>query len=286
MPIDLDFVDRFVGRAGAPGERTWTVKDTLLYAVAVGAGHGDAARELEFTTENSTVRHRVLPSFIAVAARGDLPEGITLDLSKILHADMGFELFADVPAEGRVMSTTRVDGIYDKGSGALVSSSTDVVDVETGQPIARLTSSTFVRGEGGFGGDRGPKDSWELPGREPDAVIRYETLAEQGLIYRLTGDSNPLHSDPEFARKAGYPAPILHGMCTYGFTARGLLHAVADSDPAVFGGMYGRFTKPVQLGETLEIQVWKTEGGGVFRTLDSKGDVVIDRGRVSLRGAS
>lgn len=282
MAIDFDYV----GRAGEPTEKSWTVKDTLLYAVAVGAGHGDPSKELEFTTENSSIAHRVLPSFICVAAGGRLPAGFSIDMTRMLHAEMSFELLGDLPSEGSVVSTARVDGIYDKGSGALISTVTDVVDTATGQPLARLGSGLFIRGAGGFGGDRGPSDGWQLPDRTPDVVVHYETLPEQALIYRLTGDRNPLHSDPVFAQRAGFAAPILHGMCTYGFTARALLHAVADSDPSAFGGMYGRFTKPVPLGEALDIQIWRTEDGGVFRTLDSHGDVVIDRGRATLRGAA
>lgn len=281
MAIDL----AFVGAAGGETEQRWTAKDTLLYAVAVGAGHGDPSTELEFTTENSAVGHRVLPSFICVAARSVLPVGFSVDMTRMLHADMHFELLGDIPADGHVRSTMRIDGIYDKGSGALIATTTDVVDFESGKLLARLGSGMFVRGEGGFGGQRGPTDGWASPEREPDSILTYETLPEQALIYRLTGDRNPLHSDPEFAVKAGFPAPILHGMATYGFTARALLHAVADSDPSRFGSMYGRFTKPVQLGETLEVQVWKTADGALFRTMDSSGDVVIDRGRMSLRSA-
>jgi acyl dehydratase len=282
MAIDLDYV----GRSGEPTERSWTVKDTLLYAVAVGAGHGDPTSELEFTTENSTVKHRVLPSFICVAAGGRLPEGFSFDGARMLHAEMSFELLGDLPAEGRVISTARIDGIYDKGSGALISTVTEVIDAESGAPLARLGSGLFVRGDGGFGGERGPRDDWSVPDREPDTTVSYDTLPEQALIYRLTGDRNPLHSDPVFAQRAGFSAPILHGMCSYGITARALLHAVADSEPAAFGGMYGRFSKPVQPGETLTVEVWKTEDGALFRTRDSVGDVVIDRGRASLRAAS
>lgn len=282
MAIDLEYV----GKSGEPTERSWTVKDTLLYAVAVGAGHSDPSHELEFTTENSTVEHRVLPSFICVASGGRLPEGFTFDGTRMLHAEMSFELLGDLPAEGSVVSTARIDGIYDKGSGALISTVTDVVDAQSGALLARLGSGLFIRGDGGFGGDRGPKDDWAAPDRQPDVTVSYDTLPEQALLYRLTGDRNPLHSDPVFAQRAGFPAPILHGMCSYGITARALLHIVADSDPAVFGGMYGRFSKPVQLGETLTVEVWKTDGGALFRTRDSLGDIVIDRGRVSLRGRS
>lgn len=279
MAIDLDFV----GRSGEPVERTWTTDDALLYAVAVGAGQGDPSRELEFTTENSEVTHRVLPSFICVAARGQQPAGFKVDMTKMLHADMSFELFQDVPAEGHTRSTSTITGIFDKGSGALVQSTTEVEDAATGAPLGRLISGQFVRGEGGFGGDRGPKDDWVLPDREPDEIVHYETRPEQALIYRLTGDHNPLHSDPAFAARSGFAAPILHGMCTYGFSARALLHAAAGSDPSRFGKMYGRFSKTVQLGESFDIQVWRTDDGALFRTLDSHGDVVIDRGRFNFR---
>ncbi|GAT74935.1 3-alpha,7-alpha, 12-alpha-trihydroxy-5-beta-cholest-24-enoyl-CoAhydratase [Microbacterium sp. HM58-2] len=279
MAIDLDFV----GRSGEPVKNTWTTRDTLLYAIAVGAGQGDASRELAFTTENSEVAHRVLPSFICVASRGKNPDGFSVDMTKMLHADMSFELFQDVPAEGHTSSTSTITGIFDKGSGALVRTTTEVTDAVTGVPVGRLISGQFVRGEGGFGGDRGPRDEWTVPDREPDETVHYETRPEQALIYRLTGDRNPLHSDPAFAVRSGFAAPILHGMCTYGFTARALLHAVAGSDPSKFGSMYGRFSKTVQLGESLDVQVWRTDAGAVFRTLDSHGDVVIDRGRFTFR---
>lgn len=279
MAIDLGYV----GKSGEPRERSWTSKDALLYAVAVGAGHGDPSKELEFTTENSGTAQRVLPSFICVAAGAPGPEGLTYDLTKLLHAEMAFELFDELPTEATVSSVSTVDGIYDKGSGALISTSTAVRDAVTGKLLARLISGAFIRGDGGFGGDRGPRDKWTLPDREPDESIAYETVPEQALIYRLTGDRNPLHTDPEFAKRAGFEAPILHGMASYGFTARALLHAVADGEPARFRSMYGRFSKTVTPGETLTIQVWREVGGALYRTLDSEGDVVIDRGRVTTR---
>lgn len=279
MAIDVSYV----GRTGTPSDRSWESKDALLYAIAVGAGHGDPSRELEFTTENSQVPQRVLPSFICVAAGGRLPDGFSIDMTRMLHAEMGFELHGELPTAGEVTSVTGIEGIWDKGSGALVSTSTEVVDRETGAPVARLGSGLFVRGEGGFGGDRGPKDGWTLPDRGPDSTVEYETLPEQALLYRLTGDRNPLHSDPVFARRAGFDAPILHGMCTYGFTGRALLHEVAKSDPGSFGSMYARFSKTVPLGARLTVQIWRTDDGAVFRTLDGAGDVVLDRGRMGLR---
>ncbi|SLK15281.1 MULTISPECIES: MaoC family dehydratase [unclassified Arthrobacter] len=279
---DLSYLS-YVGKTGEATTRSWKSQDSLLYAVAVGAGGGDPARELEFTTENSHVAQRVLPSFVCVAATAPLPDGFSVDMTKMLHAEMSFELFRELEPSGSVVSVAKIDSVYDKGTGALVSFSTEVRDSSTNELVARLGSGMFLRGEGNFGGERGPKDDWQLPARTPDNTVVYKTLREQALIYRLTGDRNPLHSDPAFARSAGFDAPILHGMCTYGFTARGLLHAVAGGDPARFGSMYGRFSKSVTPGETLTIQVWLTEGGAQFRTLDSDGDVVIDRGRVMLR---
>ncbi|MBH0024819.1 MaoC family dehydratase [Salinibacterium sp. SWN248] len=279
MAIDTSYV----GKTGAPLRRTWESKDALLYAVAVGAGQGDASAELKFTTENSAVQQRVLPSFICVAAGGPLPDGFSIDMTKMLHADMGFELFGDLDASGDVTSTASITGIFDKGSGALVSTATDVVDTASGELVARLQSGMFVRGEGGFGGERGPGDGWEQPDREPDVIITYETRPEQALLYRLTGDRNPLHSDPTFAARAGFPAPILHGMCTYGFTARALLHGIAGSDPSRFGSMHARFTKVVSLGETLTVRMWSEDSGARFQTLNSAGEVVLDRGSMTLR---
>lgn len=279
MVVDLSFV----GKSGGTFERSWTSKDALLYAVSVGAGLGDPSRELEFTTENSTVPQRVLPSFVCVGGGGSMPEGFSIDMTRMLHAEMGFELLADLKPEGSLRSSGMISGIYDKGSGALVQTQSEAVDPESGDVVARLTSGMFLRGEGGFGGDRGPSDDWALPDREPDTTITYETRPEQALLYRLTGDRNPLHSDPEFARQAGFDKPILHGMCSYGFTARAILHGVAGSDPSQFGGMYARFSKTVLPGEALTVQMWLEDDGAKFRTLNPAGETVLDRGRATLR---
>ena len=132
-------------------------------------------------------------------------------------------------------------------------------------------------------GERGEDAPWARPDREPDAQIVYPTRLDQALLYRLTGDRNPLHSNPEFARQAGFERPILHGMCTYGFTARALLHAVADSDPDHFGGFSARFSKTVDPGDTLTVSIWRTEDGALFQTAKQTGDIVVDRGVMTLR---
>lgn len=281
MPLDHGLI----GVESAPYERSWTSADTLLYALGVGAGTG----ELAFTTENSAgIRQRVLPTFAVLAAQA--PTGRRLgdfDPAMLVHAEQAFELHRELPPAGRVRTTSTVTGVYDKGSGALVTSEARAVDAESGEPLITSRSSVFIRGEGGFGGERGPRDEWADPGRPPDHTVTYETHPDQALLYRLSGDRNPLHSDPAFAARAGFPRPILHGLCTYGITGRALLHAVAGSDPARFAAMSGRFSSPVFPGETLTVSIWTGDGGAtaLFRTAKEDGTVVIDRGRAAFRAA-
>jgi acyl dehydratase len=275
-----------VGVEGEPHERSWTSTDALLYAIAVGAGLGDPLRELEFTTENSAgIEQQVLPTFGVLVARGGRP-GRSLgsfDPARLVHAEQAFELHRPLPVAGTARTTSTVTGIYDKGSGALVVTQSVAVDAETGDPLVTSTGSAFISGEGGFGGERGPRDVWERPERDPDLWVEEQTRPEQALLYRLTGDRNPLHTDPKFAARGGFSVPILHGMCTYGFTGRALLHALCDSDPARFGSMSGRFTRPVLPGETLVVSIWREDGGGLFQTAKQDGTVVIDRGRMRVR---
>ncbi len=278
-----------IGVAGEPHERSWTSTDALLYAIAVGAGLGDPLRELEFTTENSAgIEQKVLPTFGVLVARGGGAGRAlgTFDWAMLVHAEQAFELHRPLPAAGTTRTTSTVTGIYDKGSGALVVTESVAVDAETGDPLVTSTSSAFIRGEGGFGGERGPREgggAWKRPEREPDLRVEEPTRPEQALLYRLTGDRNPLHTDPQFAARGGFSRPILHGLCTYGVTGRALLHAMCDSDPARFGGMSGRFTSPVLTGETLVVSVWREDGGALFQTAKQDGTVVIDRGRVRVR---
>jgi len=277
-----------IGVAGEPHERSWTSTDALLYAIAVGAGLGDPLRELEFTTENSAgIEQQVLPTFGVLVARGGRP-GRSLgsfDAARLVHAEQAFELHRPLPVAGTARTTSTVTGIYDKGSGALVVTESVAVDASTGEALVTSTGSAFISGEGGFGGERGPRDVWERPDRDPDLRVEEQTRPEQALLYRLTGDRNPLHTDPKFAARGGFSVPILHGMCTYGMTGRALLHALCDSDPARFGAMSGRFTRPVLPGETLVVSIWRDDGGALFQTAKQDGTVVIDRGRVRVRDA-
>ena len=274
MPINPDAA----GSVGQPAEFSWTSKDSLLYAMGVGAGVSDPTGfELEFTTENSNdVTQRALPTQVVVMGGGSTPGFGDFNPVHLLHAEQAITLHQPVPAAGTAIATGRVGPIYDKGKAALIYLETDVADVD-GNPIWNTRSGLFIGGEGGWGGDRGPATEWHLPDRDADHVVAYPTRPDQALLYRLNGDRNPLHSDPTFAAAAGFDKPILHGLCTYGFTGRALLHALCDSDPARFGGMGGRFKSPVVPGETLEVHAWEEDGRVMFQT--RVGDrVVFDNG--------
>ena len=274
MPINPDAA----GSVGPSAEFSWTSKDSLLYAMGVGAGVSDPTGfELEFTTENSNdVTQRALPTQVVVMGGGSTPGFGDFNPVHLLHAEQAITLHQSVPAAGTAVATGRVGPIYDKGKAALVYLETDVADVD-GNPIWNTRSGLFIGGEGGWGGDRGPATEWHLPDRDADHVVAYPTRPDQALLYRLNGDRNPLHSDPTFAAAAGFDKPILHGLCTYGFTGRALLHALCDSDPARFGSMGGRFKSPVVPGETLEIHAWEEDGQVMFQT--RVGDrVVFDNG--------
>ncbi|WP_233600272.1 MaoC family dehydratase [Micromonospora sp. M71_S20] len=272
---------------GQPYERSWTSTDALLYAVGVGAGLGDPLRELAFTTENSEgVEQKVLPTYGVLLARAPVARNIgVFDRAMLVQAEQHVELHRPLPVAGTVLVTSTVTGMYDKGSGALVEFESVAVDAVDGQPLVTARFGMFVRGEGGFGGDRGASAPWQPPDRDPDHRVVQRTRPEQALLYRLSGDRNPLHTDPAVAARGGFSRPILHGPCTYGFTGRVLLHELCGSDPARFISMSGRFTAPVTPGDSLVVSIWRGDDGAAsFRTAREDGTVVIDRGRLRYRG--
>jgi acyl dehydratase len=278
-----------VGVRGESLARSWTSADALLYAVGVGAGLGDPLQELQFTTENTAgVEQQVLPTFGVLIAQARPARSLgDFDRAMLVHAEQYVELHGPLPVDGTVLASSTVTGIYDKGSGALVVSESQAVDAETGDTMVTSRTGTFIRGEGGFGGDRGSSEPWPVPDRAPDHAVTLQTRPEQALLYRLSGDRNPLHADPAFAARGGFSRPILHGLCTYGFTGRALLHALCGCDPAKFVSMYGRFSHPVLPGDSLVISIWLTEGGSAqFRTALQDGTVVIDRGVARYRASA
>src|SRR5215472_3943672 len=281
MPLNMEAV----GRSFGPSETRWSSKDALLYALGVGAGQDDPLGELEFTTENShEVAQRVLPTFGVIVVQQGGPRQSLGDFNRamLVHAEQALTLHRPLPVEGRASITSTLKGIYDKGSGALVVTESTATDTQSGEPLLSTTSSAFIRGEGGFGGDRGPSATWERPAGDPDHCVSAQTRTDQALLYRLSGDRNPLHSDPAFAARAGFPRPILHGLCTYGVTGRLLLHTVCGSDPARFRSMRARFSRPVLPGARLTVSIWVDGTSAKFQTTDDDGQVVIDHGEVEF----
>lgn len=279
MPINPDAV----GSKGEPAEKAWTSKDSLLYALGVGCG----TQDLQFTTENTSgVDQRALPTMAVVLGMGGgggMAKIGTFNPAMLVHGEQGIELLDELPVAGKVSTVSEITGIWDKGKGAVIQTTAESTDVATGKPLFRTTSSIFIRGEGGWGGERGPSGPAEpVPSTAADEKVTYATREDQALIYRLSGDRNPLHSDPKFAEMGGFPKPILHGLCTYGFTGRALLASLCDNDPARFKAMAGRFSSPVFPGEALTVEIWRTgDGTASFHTLGEDGRVVLDAGRAT-----
>ncbi len=286
MPINKDAV----GSKGTARTWAWDSRDALIYALGVGCGVADpVGSELEFTTENTMgVDQKVLPTFGVLAgfnAHGgkSAMSGIgTYDPRMLVHGEQGIRLHRPIPVAGEITLVDEITGIYDKGKGAVVATKAVATLTADSQPLFELTSSVFIVGEGGFGGDRGPSDKINVaPDRAPDHAVTYQTREDQALLYRLSGDRNPLHSDKKFSDVGGFPKPILHGLCTYGFTGRALLSALCGNAPARFKSMEGRFSSPVLPGESLTIRMWTGEGEpgtAIFQTVGGDGRIVLNNG--------
>ena len=289
MPINQEAV----GSKGTARTWAWDSRDALLYALGVGAGMEDpVGSELEFTTENTMgVDQKVLPTFGVLAgfnAKGGksaMSNAGTYDPRMLVHGEQGIRLHRPIPVEGEISIVDEITGIFDKGKGAVVATQAVATLTADGKPLFDLTSSVFIVGEGGFGGDKGPSGQTNVaPDRAPDHEVTYQTRPDQALLYRLSGDRNPLHSDKKFSDVGGFPKPILHGLCTYGFTGRALLSALCGNEPARFKAMDGRFTSPVLPGEALTIKIWTGEGEdgmAIFQTVGGDGRVVINNGGFS-----
>lgn len=285
MPINPDAV----GTVSAAVESSWTSRDALLYAVGVGAGQDplDPA-ELPFVTENSMAfDQRVLPTFAVV-----LPDvsgvfgGIgSFNPAMLVHGEERIRMFGELPPQGTISTVAEITAIWDKGKGAVVEVTSRSTLDGGSDPLFEVVMSAFIRGEGGWGGERGPSGpQHEPPDRPADEVIALSTRPEQALLYRLSGDRNPLHSDPSFAAMAGFDRPILHGLCTFGFTGRAILRALCDADPARLESLGGRFSSPVFPGEALSVEIWRNgEHEAVYRTLGEDGRVVLDAGHATTR---
>jgi acyl dehydratase len=269
-------------------EQTYTQRDVMLYALGLGLGMNPLNREeLSFVYEKDL---KVLPTMCCVLGTPGMwlaKPDTGVDYSKVVHGEMGFTIHKALPIAGCVRAKTRVKDVFDKGEGvgALIVTQSEICDRESGDKLATTTSSIFARGNGGFGGERGPSSVKAIPeDREPDEVCDLPTLPQSALIYRLSGDYNPLHCDPDVAEQAGFPRPILHGLCTFGIAGHAILRTICNYDPLRFTGMKARFSAPVFPGETIRTEMWRSSGGlAVFRSrVIERNVVVLDQGTAAV----
>ena len=262
------------------GYQEYSANDCILYALAVGAGAGDPAADLDLIYEKKL---KVLPTMaVTMASQGTMwvaDPATGIDLSKLLHGEQYLTIHKPFPVSAKVKSRSYVEEIYDKGveKGSVMMLAREISDADSGEHLATCTSAVFLRGNGGCGGpSTGQPKPQAIPEREPDFVIDAISREEQAALYRLTGDTNPLHIDPKFAAMGGFPKPILHGLCTYGFAARAVISAVCNGDPARLRKFNLRFANPVFPGETLRTQIWKeSDGSAAFRTFVVERELLV-----------
>jgi acyl dehydratase len=273
--------DALKARHFPPVEQAYTRRDTILYALGLGLG-GDPLdpAHLRATYERAE-GFCALPSMVNVLAGPGfwaMEADTGLTWQKILHGEQSFTLHAPLPDEGTLIGETRVVDIIDKGEGkgALIYSERRMTDKATGTLIATVEGTSFARGDGGFGGPSGPvKPVHQMPDTAPQTTFDHATLPGQALIYRLSGDYNPLHADPAIAASAGFDRPILHGLSTLGIAAWSITAALADGDAAALKHLQLRFSAPVYPGETIRTEMWRDGNDVTFRARVVERDVVV-----------
>lgn len=285
----LDY-DRLLRLAIPDSVQQYEARDSMLYALALGLGQDPTdAAQLRFVYEKDLC---VLPTMGVVLAHPgfwarDLDSGI--DWLRIVHGEQGLVLHRPLPPAARVIGRSRIVDAVDKGAGrgALVYYERRIFEADSGEPLCTVTQTLFCRGDGGFGGPSRPlPEPHPIPARPPDHVCELPTLPQAALLYRLNGDMNPLHADPQIARAAGYERPILHGLATFGVAGHALLKTVCADDPARLRSMTARFTAPVYPGERLATSIWLDGEVASFTVRVVGRDVVaIGNGRAELGGA-
>jgi len=284
MPIDYE---KLIRSEIPEVQQTYTRRDTMLYALGVGLGADPCdPGQLKFVYEENL---QALPTMAIILGYpgpwyAHVDAGITR--SHVVHGEQGFTIHRPLPVEGTIAGRTKITGVVDKGKdkGALVMLETEVRDKTSGGLICTLTSTGFCRADGGFGGPTGPaKNPHAIPTGDPQLVCDLPTLPQAALIYRLSGDYNPLHADPAYARKAGFTRPILHGRCTFSIAGHAILKTCCGYDPARLRSMEGRFSSPVYPGEMIRTEIWQDGPVVSFRsTVPARGVTVINNGRAEI----
>jgi len=262
-----------VGVEFDPLKISWNEKDTMLYALGVGA---KPSGELDFLYERKGPL--VLPTYAVIPgmrALGNLGQAVKLKIQRLLHGEQSVELIRPLPANADIILNSRISEVWDKGKAGVIGVTSEGSD-EDGL-LFKTHATLFYIGGGDFGGEPGPSSSGKNlpPEREPDHVIEHQTREEQGALYRLSGDKVALHIDPEFAQKAGYDKPFMHGLCTYGFVGRAILSSVCQGDPERFHSMTGRFAQRVQFEQKIITKIWVTSPGEAIVQAENQDGVVV-----------
>lgn len=260
-------------------EHDFTQRDTMLYALGLGFGEDPTdPKELAYVYEENLV---TVPSMAVVLGYPGMwvrDPRTGIDWKKVLHGEQWLEVFKPLPTHGKVIGRSKIDHISDKGEGkgAVIYASRDIIDAASNETLARVTMSIFARGDGGFGGENipGPTPA-TIPDRAPDFTCDLATMPQQALIYRLSGDMNPLHADPAVATTAGFKQPILHGLATYGLAGRAVLKTLCDYDASRLTKLDVRFSSPVYPGETVHFDIWQDGQDVRFRASVPARDVVV-----------
>jgi acyl dehydratase len=268
-------------------ETSYEVDDVILYHLGIGAGVPQTdANELEYTYEKNL---KVLPSFGVIPTFGAMggslfnTPGLKFNPAMLLHGEQDIEIHRPLPTHAKLVNESRIAGLYDKGKAALV-----VFEVKTsekgGGPLFTNRFSLFLRGEGGFGGEGGPRVGNEAPQRAPDLVVESKTLPQQALLYRLSGDKNPLHADPAFAKMGGFDVPILHGLCSFGIVCKAAVDKALGGDVTKVARYQARFAGVFFPGETMVTSIWR-EAGKLLVSSQSKerGTPVVSNAALELR---
>lgn len=284
MPIDYDTL---MSWKIPEVEQKLTKRDTMLYALGVGLGADPCdENQLKFVYEQNLVALPTMAIILAYPGPWHAHPETGITRSHVVHGEQGFTIHRPLPVEGPIVGLTEVVDVIDKGKdrGALLFTRCSVRDKATDEPVCTLTSTTFCRADGGFGGPSGPvKEPHPIPERAPDAICDLPTLPQAALIYRLSGDYNPLHADPAYAQKAGFRMPILHGRCTFSVAGHAILKTCCDYDPGRVRSMDARFSSPVYPGEVIRTELWRDGEIVTFRSsVPERGVTVVNNGRAEI----